>query len=483
MRNCYLCPICQGPTTVNPVQTSTSSDGLASSSETSGSTGKWTLNCGYCMWSSAEVGIEFDKPNNITAQLANTAAPLSKSGTGDAVSKQENSNGRNGSKPVDAFTALRKFYYTQAQDNSTRSSQYGNGLGISSPANLTRIMGIYGSLGSGQKPKGESKKTTFREARDANEGLSIFPGHEEDRINDIKRLGWDGMASKEQLLAQPNSEARFLTDLRPVPVTLRVKKAKRCRACRHILVKPEAKISTIRFKIRLTAPNYIPTITVLPLPTAPQPPPPGKGLPVPKPSVTLKENTPAQFLLEFKNPIYESIKVTLATPPHTSGKRKTKITFFCPQFSVGANGDVWDEALGMSDSKGRKGSLFASDDVAVSSPVGKSSSGTGGSEYLGKVFERGKNWAKVVVEVTPGALPSTSKPEDEDGDEEDDALEIPVLVRVEWEAEANEGGRNPALDGLDRDRSDKASRGTKERILEQRVLRYWVVLGVGKITK
>lgn len=47
------------------------------------------------------------------------------------------------------------------------------------------------------------------------------------------------------------------------------------------------------------------------------------------------------------------------------------------------------------------------------------------------------------------------------GDEDEDVLEIPVFIRVEWEAEVEEKG--------------------KEGGKEKRELAYWVVLGVGRV--
>ncbi len=52
-----------------------------------------------------------------------------------------------------------------------------------------------------------------------------------------------------------------------------------------------------------------------------------------------------QFLLTSTNPIFEKVKVTLATPTATPGRFSSKVTVFCPQFEIDANTDVWDEAL------------------------------------------------------------------------------------------------------------------------------------------
>ena len=46
---------------------------------------------------------------------------------------------------------------------------------------------------------------------------------------------------------------RWEKELWPISMQLRAKKSKRCRACRHILVKPENKPTSTRFRIKMLA--------------------------------------------------------------------------------------------------------------------------------------------------------------------------------------------------------------------------------------
>lgn len=58
---------------------------------------------------------------------------------------------------------------------------------------------------------------------------------------------------------------RFLLshrDLRLLRTPLQAKRSKRCPVCKHILIKPEQKSSSTRFKIKLVAANYLPSVTV-----------------------------------------------------------------------------------------------------------------------------------------------------------------------------------------------------------------------------
>jgi dynactin-4 len=164
-----------------------------------------------------------------------------------------------------------------------------------------------------------------------------------------------------------------------------------------------------------------------------------------------------QFLLTLANPLFDPIRVTLATPAETPGRVKTGVTILCPEFSVGANSDVWDEALNAGGSSKRRSTMPG---------TGSAGTGAGGDEELqkqaeaGKIWGKGRNWTSVIVEIVPGMLPA---PDDIDDDE--DLVEIPVFVRIEYETEA--GGE------------EKAASGTA--VKEAREEAFWCVLGVGRI--
>lgn len=172
--------------------------------------------------------------------------------------------------------------------------------------------------------------------------------------------------------------------------------------------------------------------------------------------------------------MFDPIKITLATPSRSPGRVASKVTVLCPQFDVGANSDVWDEAL--------QSSTAADPRLSRSGrPGGGGIGGDAGGERIaeaGKVWDKGRNWTSVVVEVAPGSLGggsggiaggTTTKGELE---EDDDVLEIPVFVRVEWEGEGN----SEESVGM---RSDTRKGGEIETV--KRELAYWVVLGVGRI--
>ncbi|KAL3964953.1 hypothetical protein ACCO45_001957 [Purpureocillium lilacinum] len=407
-------------------------------------TGPLALFCQYCNWTSKETGIEFDRPGGIHSQLAK----MNNGGTPKLTTKDVKERRKdNPDEPLVAdeqvdsdfqFASLKAFYTDQLADASTSLGglPLHDGVGFSSPAALTRIMSLYTGRGHGGRLQ-KGPPDIMREALNTEEGLKLAQLDESRLIKKLTHEGWEATASREQRDAQVDPAVRFQDDLRPIPYLLRTKRSKRCPVCRHIISKPENKVTSTRFKIRLVAKSYIPNITI---------------------RVPLKPLRPYQYILTFKNPLFESIKVTLATPNVTPGRFASKVTILCPQFEVDANTDMWDDAL-KEDGKDRRSRR--GDDAA-------------GGE-AGKIWEKGRNWVSIVLEVIPASLRPENQAigaEDADVDdgplkEDEDILEIPMFVRMEWEA----------------DPQNEVSAGQKEKeAREKRELAYWCVLGVGRIS-
>ncbi|KAH6720077.1 dynactin-like protein Arp1 p62 subunit RO2 [Leptodontidium sp. MPI-SDFR-AT-0119] len=474
-RSCFQCPICIAPLSVSSLEAPP--EGLGA--EYVAQNGPFVLNCGYCTWSSKEIGIQFDKPNGIFSQLAKirnggeaivTAKERRKDRedrkrdfSGTSISEespdQETFQTLDPNEKLDAasqFSNLKAFYQSQLADSSTVGALgFPGDYGYGSPGALSRIMGLY-TGGSMVDKKSKSKVGNMREAQDALEGLQLTPSSDEEAIKKLHAEGWHSTATAVQRKEAPNHNAQFLTDLRPIAYLLRTKRSKRCKTCRHILSKPESKIQTTRFRIRLVALNYIPTINIKPLQNTS--------------ALALTALKPVQFLLTFKNPLFDRVKVTLATPAKTPGRFGSKVTVLCPQFEVGANTDAWEEALregGNRNSSGEKRRTKA-----------EASEGQHQAE-AGKVWERGRNWTSVVLEVVPASLridgPEFMRSEEQKSDdgplrEDEDVVEIPVFVRVEWETDATQE-EGAGLGGKDKDAREK------------RELAYWCVLGAGKIAR
>ncbi|WEW55232.1 hypothetical protein PRK78_000661 [Emydomyces testavorans] len=470
---CWYCPNClfETPSTVTTVG---NGDGGGSSQN-----GPWILTCSYCMWTTLDIGVKFDKPTNIRSQLSSLTkaadrresvartslrSPLSSFSSLKDIPDEPTSHGDQRTHDASSedtqaalrhearFAALKSFYRSQLAETSSSPSDplVGPELGsYSSPSALSRIMSLYtsglgGLHGSGAK-KAKSKPPVMREALTQSEGLHIpAPGAEDAMIQKMATEGWDGLASAEQRSFQPPG-TRFVDDLRPLPIFLRTKRSKRCKVCKHILVKPEFKPQSTRFRIRLIAISYIPLTNLRPI--VPLPPTPPVNLDA------LSPLKPVQLLLTLKNHMFDPIRVTLATPSVTPGRVASRVTILCPQFEIGANTDVWDEALQSSSAPDPRSSRSGVEKVAEA----------------GKVWDKGRNWSTVAMEVVPGSLAGLG---DGGMDEDEDVLEIPIFVRLEWEAE----GGNENLNLPSKPDGRKA-----DVEMVKRELAYWMVLGVGRI--
>ncbi|KAI1122683.1 dynactin p62 family-domain-containing protein [Nemania abortiva] len=454
-RSCFQCPICIGPLVVQALETPPDPTLLSADSATPVPPGPWVLTCSYCHWNSSENGIKFDKPQGIFGQLQ-------KLRYGDEPSKHIVSGDASPTKAdwvpetnKARFAALKSFYGAQTVNANPSAGLSGLGdYGLSSPGALTRIMSIYsGNAINGLKQK--NKSTIMREADAPNEGFQLSSLDESPAISQLQRDGWDGTVTGEQGKAQVEEGAQFADQLWPIPYLLRTKRSKRCPVCRHIISKPESKVSNTRWRIRLIANNWIPSISIKPLN-----PPPGSGL--------LKPIQPAQFLLTFKNPLFDDVKVTLATPATTPGRFASRVTVLCPEFQIDANPDndmYLDDVLkdGEKERQRRRG------DEGIH------------QAEAGKIWERGRNWVSIVVEVIPASLRIEPPPKilRKEGDpepdlsplrEDEDVLEIPMFVRLEWESEASHDQVGATI-------------SREKEAKEKRELAYWCAIGIGRISQ
>lgn len=429
--------------------------------EGSPTAGPWILACDYCRWSTLDIGIQFSKPANLNEQIAKILDEKAK-----LKQAPKGTEGKQQTAPVDdrhdaIFAALKKFTSSQIASASSTNPLMtpGGSYNYDSPSSLARIMSLYTGQGSYGK-KNTSKSAPMRGSADASEGLRVADQNVNiDAIRKLREQGFAGTTDVEQRSAQRHPSI-FADDVLPVPTRLVTKRSKRCRTCRHILVKPEAKVTSTRYRIRLIAVNYIPTMLLKPLDI----PPSAISSPAPHPLPTVDFNAlpplkALQFLMTLKNPLFDPVKITLATPAHTPGNFNHKVTILCPQFNIGANTDAWDEALAAGETDGKlSGKFLGSADI---NNAQSENDGTRVAE-AGKVWEKGRNWATVVVEVVCAAVDTNCQ-----GEEDDDLLEIPVFVRVEYEAD------------VEKDDGGGGEKGGREK----RELAYWTVIGVGIVAR
>lgn len=154
-------------------------------------------------------------------------------------------------------------------------------------------------------------------------------------------------------------------ELKPLRIPLHSKRSKRCPSCTHILIKPEQKAQSVRYKIKLVAANYLPAITVA-LPHAQK----AKGELAKKQlgkstAVAVDDaNSSASnmhagktypFHLALSNPLYDPIQVRLSAPrmnvstaplkdgsPEKARRPPFAISLPSSGFSVAAFAEAWE---------------------------------------------------------------------------------------------------------------------------------------------
>lgn len=379
----------------------------------------------------------------------------------------------------DLFSNLNTFYKSQLADSSEFSGGSMHDINYASPSSISRLLHLYGP---GKKSK-RTKPKAMREALAQEEGLQVFdPNSEDETLKRLQEEGWDATTSPSQRTFQERYSPRFTTDLRPAATLLRTKRSKRCKTCRTLLARPEPKVTSNRYKLRVLALNNIPKVSIRSLtmsaPTTASTHPLVSTSSLAATSTgfnytKLQPGSTYQYLLTLTNPLFDSIRVILATPAMTPGRIQTRVTILCPRFEVGANTDVWDEALNSSAVQKRKSLM-----------PGASMDQADGVKQVeaGKIWDKGRNWTSVVIEVVPGILPGTmgySPQVGKEGHEEaegelepdEEACEIPIFVRLEYDAEA-------AGDGGERSTALKTGESK-----DKREVAFWSVLGVGRITE
>ncbi|KAJ9637349.1 hypothetical protein H2199_007636 [Coniosporium tulheliwenetii] len=458
-RNCYNCPICTSPLQVNPLEHS-------SHLAPEGSSGaSYFLGCPYCNWSSLDIGVEFAKHTGITAQLAKLKSARQSQAKKERHERAENKDIKDTDPPNappthdDLFTNLRSFYKdTLSSTNPVNPLSFDPTL-YNSPPSVTRLMNLYAPP-SAKRAKA-AKPTPMREAHSPSEGfLPLSPTTEDATIARMAQAGWDGLTSTAQRVQQQHPTTKFVDDLWPVQTRLLTRRAKRCATCRHILTKPDSKISSTRYRIRILALDKIPRLSIRALAAHNTPHP---SFPITVSSTasssttasrfeyeSLRPGVMTQYLLTLHNPLFEPIRVTLGTPAVTPGNLASRVTVLCPQFEVGANTDVWDEALNSSAALSSKSKTQPGD-----API---------QAEAGKVWERGRNWTSVVVEIVPG-FPG------------DTVVEVPVFVRLEYEYE------HPDAAVFEKMREEGGAKVLEVPELgkQTREVAFWTVLGVGKV--
>ncbi|KZT39484.1 hypothetical protein SISSUDRAFT_1061085 [Sistotremastrum suecicum HHB10207 ss-3] len=434
-RNCFQCPRCTNTLSVVPSDPPGLTWDTQSSSISLGAINEppFLLFCNFCRWDSSELGIKFDKPTGLAAQLQ----------------RHEDS-----APEMLEFERLKEHFatYLRAQQSSSSTSQQSQPHHRAHHTSLTAATAAASSALARDIP-GVSKhrrKDKDRGAGIDKEELPIYKsriesaslgtlglGADEEDVEFLKKLdtenGIEDVARLEQRWTGSWQGSIHSRDLRPLRMPLHSKKSKRCPVCRHILIKPEQKTQSVRYKIKLVAANYLPSI----VPLFPSLTPQGltaaqkkalstKGSTmsvdegIDHPLVSMHAGRTYPFQLAFTNPLYDPIHVKLSVQrqslPSTSSSGTTDsgstkkvppnfaINLPTSSFPISAYAEAWEY-----EDEDEEEMLLDDEALAIGGSGISSSNNTGGRKSKGGsssanigVIERKANVTVVGGEVVVG---------------------------------------------------------------------------------
>ncbi|KAA1469680.1 dynactin p62 [Dentipellis sp. KUC8613] len=260
-RNCFLCPNCRNTLSVVPSDPPEVDDSRMSPAPIS-AVGEppFFLYCNHCRWDSAEVDITFEKPTGLAAQLQKFEDSAPDSLEFERLKEH-----------FEPF--LRASSSSALPPSAAHSHHHVNPITAAASSALARDIpgvGKYTPYPRSRRDKGARDEMPEYRARVEVGGVSGGAGGDADTefMQHIEGVG--EVAALEQRWASSWATSLHTSDLKPLRIPLHSKKSKRCPTCRHILIKPEQKAQSVRYKIKLVAANYLPAITVaLPHPADP----------------------------------------------------------------------------------------------------------------------------------------------------------------------------------------------------------------------
>ncbi|CAJ0749713.1 19787_t:CDS:10 [Entrophospora sp. SA101] len=429
-RNCFQCPICQNTlsivaSTESTPSSLTSSTALITSADSTTispetiSGAPYYFSCGVCRWDSQEIGMTFEKATGLASQLQ----------------KAEDER-----PDVKEFDHLKEHFEKHLRHTTPAATLPTSITGIGNFSSRYGGVAIPGGLSHTQQ-KSDDLAPYEAAIRVENESVLVDDLVQLKDINQITTL----MQRMNQLSDQPYK----VDHLQPQRTHLRTKRVKRCRQCRHILIKPEQKAQSTRFKIKLIALAYIPKITIMSLP-----------------KLILNQTT--QIILKFSNPLYEEAILDLDVQDVEFGKIKV----LAPHFSIAPYNEVWEY----------------DEQDSIPSKSRSQISGTPKSDI--GIYERRSNSTSIILEITPEAeveefkfallVTCTSKITD------DDNIESSILSTNATKAIMPDSKSDDNVDTKTEDNSNEklkvdSSLSFNEDNQVTKSLSFWVVIGLGSV--
>ncbi|TFK40755.1 dynactin subunit 4 [Crucibulum laeve] len=331
-RNCFMCPNCMNTLSVVPSDPPDAGDDrLAIPISTVGEP-PFFLYCNYCRWDSAEVGITFEKPTGLAAQLQKFEDSAPDSLEFDRLKEHFEPFLR-----ASSLSSSTTSTHAAVHHSSAAHSHHLHSTSITAAASAALARDIPGvskynplarstsSRGAGGKDRSKNKDemAEYRSRLEIMSASVLGTGGGEADVDFMRHLeDMNEVASLEQRWENSWASPLQTHDLKPLRIPLHSKRSKRCPACTHILIKPEQKAQSVRYKIKLVAANYLPAIKVT-LPHAQQ------AIEAAKRSLGKSTATPVDeeraaaagamhagktypFHLALTNPLYDPIQVRLS---------------------------------------------------------------------------------------------------------------------------------------------------------------------------
>ncbi|KAF8606989.1 dynactin p62 [Ceratobasidium sp. AG-I] len=325
-RNCFQCPHCHNTLSVVPSDPPERDPGsrLPVVINPVGEP-PFILHCSFCRWDSQEVGISFEKPTGLALQLQRFEDSAPETLEFDRLKDHfEPLIRAAGSGPV-SHASARHNPITAAASHALAREVHGV------PRHqLSKTAGRTG------KSKALGDPWDAYQARNSASGGDSAVG----ATGGAEDVEW--MRNLECIEDVAPVEARWdaswsgslrASSLAPLRIPLHSKMSVRCATCRHILIKPEQKSQSVRYKIKLMASNYLPLLDPSLISTANAP-------------ARLVQGRSFPFSITITNPLYDSIQVRFqphnpATYPNIS-RPSFHITLPQALLSVAAFAEAWE---------------------------------------------------------------------------------------------------------------------------------------------
>ncbi|KAK2459698.1 hypothetical protein APHAL10511_008343 [Amanita phalloides] len=338
-----MCPVCRNTLSVVPSDPPHESP--------------FYLYCNHCRWDSAEVGIVFEKPTGIAAQLQRHEDSAPDSLEFDRLKDHFDPFVRpsHPTAPVLPSSAAHSLHLYASSITAAASAALARD--IPGVAKYTPSLSkSTSSRASRDRSVNKDEMVEYRSRLDIGTASLIGGGGGEADVEFMKHVqSINDVASLEQRWDSSWAMSFRTKDLRPLRIPLHAKRSKRCPVCTHILIKPEQKAQSVRYKIKLVAANYLPAITVALPHTFPTPDTIKRALAKAtsaaandRSNVGLHPGETYPFHLALTNPLYDPIQVRLATPRmHTATQDKTRrppfaVSLPTSTFTVAAFAEAWE---------------------------------------------------------------------------------------------------------------------------------------------